>query len=362
MDALKQRMTGRLSLSLIRTTNRSFSVPNLFAASLAVAALVTGCSEATDSTAGGVGVAGAPGASPDPSAGKGGAPGGHVTAGTQAGGNSPLDPAMGGSNGGGGGTATGGNSVGGEAAGGAGNTDCVPGDTADPYAKRCGPFKVLAYSKTLAYDHADSIEAGAEVLKQLGQANNFEVTHTRTDEHISDAGLAQFEVIFFLSPTGDVFNASQRKAFEDWMNDGGAFVGIHSATVVAKGAGWGWYDEFIGQYFNEHGPKEGDIGTVTFEPSVLQHPAVRGVPNPWMREEEFYGFDNHQMPGFEIVARVAGSKEPGIDDGQPIMWLAQRDTYRMFYTQLGHHPATLRDENFKKMLLGAILWSARRAE
>ena len=69
-----------------------------------------------------------------------------------------------------------------------------------------------------------------------------------------------------------------------------------------------------------------------------------------------------EMPGYEVVARVSGSKEPGVKDGQPLIWRSQKDNYRIFYSQLGHHPETYHDPEFERHILGAILWAARRAD
>src|SRR4051812_44363959 len=69
-------------------------------------------------------------------------------------------------------------------------------------AAAAGPFKVLVFSKTTGYRH-DSIPAGVAAITQLGRQNNFTVVATEDDTQFTDANLAQYAAVVFLSATGD---------------------------------------------------------------------------------------------------------------------------------------------------------------
>ncbi|MBK6844540.1 MAG: ThuA domain-containing protein [Gemmatimonadetes bacterium] len=47
-----------------------------------------------------------------------------------------------------------------------------------------------------------------------------------------------------LSTTGDVLNPTQEHAFERYIQAGGGYVGIHSATDTEYG--WPWYGKLAG--------------------------------------------------------------------------------------------------------------------
>jgi cytochrome c len=90
-------------------------------------------------------------------------------------------------------------------------------------------FKVLVFSKTAGFRH-DSIETGVARIKQLGTANNFAVDATEDATAFKAGNLAKYDAVIFLSTTGDVLNNNQQGAFENYIQDGGGYVGIHSAA------------------------------------------------------------------------------------------------------------------------------------
>src|SRR5215208_6732120 len=67
-------------------------------------------------------------------------------------------------------------------------------------------FKALVFSKTAAFRHA-SIPTAVAAVEQLGAANNFAVDATEDASAFTDANLAQYDVVIFLSTTGDVLDA-----------------------------------------------------------------------------------------------------------------------------------------------------------
>src|SRR3954466_13371043 len=77
-------------------------------------------------------------------------------------------------------------------------------------------FDVLVFSRTLGFRH-DSIDEGIAAIQQLGAANNFSVTATEDPTKFTAANLAQYEAVVFLSTTGDVLNAAQQTAFEQYI-------------------------------------------------------------------------------------------------------------------------------------------------
>jgi type 1 glutamine amidotransferase len=272
--------------------------------------------------------------------------GGAVTGGSDAGGTPPMGGTAGMDAGGGG--------SGGMAMGGTGGVAPT-----GPYAPRTGSFKMMVYSRTKGYRHDTSIESGKAMLAEIATAQGFQIVQVESDadntQYITPEGLAQFEIIFFLNSTGDIFTAAQQKTYEDWMTQkNGAFAGVHSATDTENG--WAFYSEVTGQYYNGHS-NAGTPGQIQLEASMLDFPALKGIPNPWQRNEEWYNFNSWQQwttkPGFKILGKKAA-------DGQPIMWTREYGNFRSFYTAIGHDRPVFQDATVKKHITGGIMWAVRR--
>lgn len=250
-----------------------------------------------------------------------------------------------------GGTGAGGAPVGGSA--GSGGSGGAAIDPNDPYAPRSGTFKVMVYSSTKGFRHEGAINQGKVMLQAIADETGY-FTLEFAEDNAWLARIDDFELLFFLNPTGDIFNDQEQQVFQDWMGKRGAFAGTHSATDTENG--WAFYSEVTGQYYNGHGPQNAP-DQINLEPAMLNHPALKGIPNPWQRNEEWYKFDQHQSwtakPGFSMLGRKQA-------DGQPIMWIREWGNFRAFYTALGHDQAVFQDPLIRQHLIGGIMWAARR--
>jgi type 1 glutamine amidotransferase len=221
----------------------------------------------------------------------------------------------------------------------------------DAYSPRMGKFKMLVYSKTAAFRHADSIGTGKAMLNAIATEIGIDPPDVKEDNTWM-ANIDDYELLFFMNPTGDIFTDQEEGIFETWMKKGGAFAGVHAATDTENG--WGFYSEVTGQYYDLHGPQN-QQGSIQFEADALTHPAVAGLPNPWQRSEEWYNFNSHQTwsakPGFKILGRK---------DGVPMVWVRQHENFRSFYTAIGHDGTVFQDPAVKQHVKGGIMWAVRR--
>jgi type 1 glutamine amidotransferase len=235
--------------------------------------------------------------------------------------------------------------------------DESPSNPLDPYAPRSGAFKMVVYSRTHGFRHADAIDAGTALLQEIADEQGFEVVVTEENAFLGD--LENTELVFFLHTTGDVFEEKDQKLFEAWMKRGGAFAGTHSATDTEPA--WPFYSEIVGQYYDGHAAN-GTPGNIVLETSMLDHPALKGLPNPWQRAEEWYFFNQHTAwstkPGFQILMRTSVAGQPY--DGHPAAWVREWGNFRAFYTSLSHSAAAFQEPLFKQHLTGGIMWAARR--
>jgi type 1 glutamine amidotransferase len=302
------------------------------------------------------------GAAPSGGAGGAGATGGAAPLGGTAGeGTTGGAAPLGGSGGAGptGGSAGSGMETGGSAGVGMAGTAGSGGGTGPigPYDPRSGSFKMLVYSQTLVFRHNESITTGKTMVQQIAQERGFEIKLTENTQDITAQALAEYEVVFFLNPTGEIFSATERAVFEEWITTrNGGFVGVHSATDTAQG--WSFYKELTGQYYNLH-----EIccsqQNIQWDQAALNHPTVRGLPSPWTRSEEWYNFDSNASwsakPGFLILSRVTVANKT-----RPVSYVREFGNFRSFYTSLGHEGVVFQDANVKKHVTAGIMWAARR--
>lgn len=268
----------------------------------------------------------------------------------EAGAGTPAEPAMGE----GGAGLTGPVEQGGGGSVPSGGSSTVP---LGPYAPRSGNFTMVGYSKTSAFRHEDAIQAGKRLLQEIADEQGFDLLLTEDNAFL--ANLENYELVLFLNTTGDVFNDEEQLLFERWLTRSGAFVGTHSATDTEFG--WPFYQEVVGQNYDGH-TMQGVSSRLDLAPAMLDHPALRGLPNPWMRTDEWFMFKSHAVwsirPGFEILARhaVAGLAT----DGYPAIWQREWGNFRAFYSSLGHNADVYSDPLFKRHLTGGIMWAVRR--
>ncbi|CAG6391284.1 ThuA domain-containing protein [Streptomyces cocklensis] len=216
------------------------------------------------------------------------------------------------------------------------------------------PFKVLVFSKTTGYRH-DSIPAGVAAIQQLGQQNNFTVVATEDDTQFTDANLAQYAAVVFLSATGDpVTTQAEKDAFQRYIEKGGGYVGVHAASD--SGYSWSWYGNLVGAYFKQHPAIQ--AATVNIEDHA--HPSTTGLPNSYTHTDEWYDFQTNPRSTVHVLASVDDNSYTGSTMGadHPTTWCHNFDGGRAWYTGMGHTTESYTEPNFLHLLLGGIQTAA----
>ena len=171
---------------------------------------------------------------------------------------------------------------------------------------------LLVFSKTKGFRH-ESIAAGKKMFIETAAPKNYTVDTTEDATVFTYANLKKYNAVVFLNTTGDVLDSAQQRAFEQYIQRGGGFVGIHSATDTEYD--WPWYNKLVGAYFDSH-------------------------PSPQNAHEKSY----------------TGGK---MNDFHPMSWYHLYDGGKAFYLELGHHPETYADAQYLQILWGGINWAAK---
>jgi len=222
-------------------------------------------------------------------------------------------------------------------------------------AQPANAFRVLAFTRTMGFRH-DSIPDAVEAITRLGAEHGFSVDTTEDPSVFNDAQLPAYAAVIFLLTTGDVLDDPQQAAFERYIEGGGGFVGVHSATDTEYD--WPWYGALLGTYFADHPP-----GTyqATVRIEVADDPSTRDLPNPWRRTDEWYNFRSNPRatPDIVVLASLDESTYAGGTMGDhPIAWQHGFDGGRAWYTAGGHTRESYHDALFVSHLLGGIMYAA----
>jgi type 1 glutamine amidotransferase len=219
-----------------------------------------------------------------------------------------------------------------------------------------GPFRVLVFSLTLGFRH-ESIEDATAALAAMAAEGDYTLDTTEDPARFSAAGLGSYAVVVFLMTSGDVLDTTQQAAFEAWVHAGGGYVGVHSASDTEYD--WPFYGSLVGAYFASHPA----IQPATVRIERADHPATVDLPAAWMRTDEWYNFRANPRASVTVLATLDESTYSGGTMGadHPVAWVHEREGGRAFYTALGHTSESYAEPLFRRHLLGAIRWAARRA-
>jgi type 1 glutamine amidotransferase len=218
------------------------------------------------------------------------------------------------------------------------------------------PFRVLLFSRTAGYRH-DSIPTAIATLMDLQAMGGYRAKATEDPTQFNAENLGCFQVVVFLLTTGDVLDDNQQAAFAAWMNAGGSYLGVHSASDTEYD--WPFYGQLVGAYFLAHP----DIQQATVHVSDASHPAVAGLPSPWSRFDEWYDFRTNPRPDVVVLATLDESSYTGGTMGadHPIVWAhATVGGGRAFYTAMGHTKESYAEPAFRQHLVAALVWVAGR--
>ena len=216
------------------------------------------------------------------------------------------------------------------------------------------PELVLVFTKTAGFRHK-SIEKGVKTLRELGRQNRFVALQSESGEDFTSQNLKNYKLVIFLSTTLDVLNDAQQKAFESYIKNGGAYLGIHAAADTEYD--WPWYGKMVGGYFVSHpAQQEAKIDVVD-----KTHPSTAHLSNVWMHFDEWYNY-KELNPDVHVLLKLDESSYEGGTNGtnHPIAWYHEFDGGRVFYTGLGHTEASYDEPEFRQHLLGGIVWCLKR--
>jgi len=223
-------------------------------------------------------------------------------------------------------------------------------------------FKALLVTTTRGWHH-ESQHSGVLAVQQLGVRNFFDVVMFEDPNGFTDKYLEQFQVIIFLHTTGDIFDSTQQKVMERFIQSGKGFVGIHSASDTEYD--WEWYTKLVGRMFYIHPA----IQTARIDVIDSDFPGMQSFANTKYWTDELYEFGPEKVTNLHYLLSIdetsynpkaTWSNKAGVGMGKfhPVAWYHNFDGGRSFYTALGHLPVIFSDPTYLQHLTAGIIWAA----
>lgn len=216
---------------------------------------------------------------------------------------------------------------------------------------------ILVFSKTLDYRH-ESIISGQRMLQDIAQEQQWIIEFTEEHTVFTPSKLTTFNVVVWLLTSGDVLDKSQQRAFRGYIESGGGYLGIHSASSTERS--WPWYGQLVGAYFSSH--PEPQTADIIVENN--QHPITQHLQAVWQHYDEWYNFDSNPREKVNVLLSVdENSYDTGLKTApadHPITWYHNMGKGRAFYTALGHTSEAYKSNaNFRQQIKSALTWTGR---
>ena len=214
------------------------------------------------------------------------------------------------------------------------------------------PAKLLVLTETQGYRH-ESIDAGLAMFRDNAADWGVEVTHSGGSEVVTQ-DLNAYDLVVLLNTTGDVFTTAEQDALEQYLQQGGAIMGIHGAADAEYD--WPWYGQMLGGWFDGH-PEIQQADCIVADKT---HSMTAHLPSVWPRTDEWYNFRNLAADNNVLVLLDENTYSGGTHGNyHPISWYREYGGGRIFYTGMGHTSSTYSEPLFTGHIKRAIDWLVR---
>ena len=216
---------------------------------------------------------------------------------------------------------------------------------------------VLVYTKNgKGYVH-ENIAAASAAIQQMGKQYGFKVDVSDKPSDFTEENLKKYTLLIFNNTNNEVFDTDEQKvALMRYVQAGGGFIGLHSATGTERQ--WPWFKRLIGASFLRHANHQ------PFNEIIIDntHPSTSFLPAIWPADDECYFFKEYN-PDIQVLvvhdlAPLKDNDKPTYYGGtsSPAVWCHQFDGGRQWYTSLGHDSKTYSNPEFQQHIIGGMIW------
>ena len=186
----------------------------------------------------------------------------------------------------------------------------------------------------------------ADVLKKTG---DFEITMSQDLDELRAENIRKYDVVLFYGSGNNFKDPAQEQGLCDFVRNGGAFAGIHSASDSFKKSDAYW--ELLGGRFAGHGG-----GKFKLVIDDKEHPVTKPMVDFEIQDETYR---HRYHPKAEKELRHLLHMDRGKEQ-QSMAWVRDYGKGRMFYTSLGHGTPAWTNPAFQRLATRGIYWAVGR--
>ena len=226
-------------------------------------------------------------------------------------------------------------------------------------------FHVLAfYTEKTEADHVDFARQAITFFAEEAKRDNFDWRATTDWSELNRANLKKVQLVVWLNDSPR--QSAQRTAFQQYMEDGGAWLGFDFAGYNDESAGWPWFaNDFLHAVFvsNSWPPLPAELKV-----EDRDHAVTRGLPatftspaNEWYiwRPDPRASHDIRVLVSLSPSNYPLGMKDTLVSGDLPVVWTNTR--YKMLYCNMGHGDKIFTSPTQNQLFHNAILWMGTQA-
>ncbi len=222
------------------------------------------------------------------------------------------------------------------------------------------PFHTLAFYTTKGeQDHIDFALQALHFYGDLAKKDNFSLASTTDWNDLSADKLKDIQLVIWLNDFPHT--PEQRKAFEDYVTHGGAWLGFHVAAYNDDSTHWPWFADFLGGsifFGNNWPPLPAKLVVDDHTHVVTQNlPATFTAPaNEWYiwKPSPRLSRNVKVLLTLDPQNYPIGLKDTITGGDCPVVWTNTR--FHMLYINMGHGDKIFTSAIQNKLFESAALW------
>lgn len=232
------------------------------------------------------------------------------------------------------------------------------------YAKAPRFKALLYYSDTAEEAHVQFAEQAIDFFHRLTYGEGFILDKTTTLVRYTLENLSEYDVIIAInaSPSGK----TERQIFEQYMENGGGWVGFHAAAYNDRNTHWPWFNKFLGcgTFLCNNWPPQPALLDI----DMTSHPVTKNLPSSFVAPaSEWYMWNDgpRNNDDVDVLLTLSPRNYPiGIKDvvsfgDFPVVWTNKN--YRMIYLNMGHGDVEFLDATQNLLFVNALRWIVSRS-
>ncbi len=237
---------------------------------------------------------------------------------------------------------------------------CAAATAMGAVAHAATPFRVLAlYGTQVEADHVAFARQAIHFYSDLAQKDGFTFTAATGFGSLNAQTLSQYQLVLWLDDMPA--DPLARKAFSDYMEHGGRWLGFHITSYTDEGTHWPWYVDFLGgAVFNTN---SWPPMPATLQVDDASTTLTQGVPHEFVspsNEWYIYKPSPREQANVKVFLSLKpsnyplGWKDTLVGGDVPVVWTNTK--YRMLYINMGHGDKIFTSYAQNRLFENALLW------